>query len=155
MPGAHNTRSSGDRIGAASAEHVRPFVGRTRELDELGAAFADASDGHGAVLLVCGEPGIGKSRLMEVLAASARADGWSVLVGRCWDGGGAPAYWPWVQVVRAAGGDFDALAPASEDATARPSRRSSVSSAADADAERFRCSRRWARSWARCRASSR
>ena len=138
MPGSAQTRSSGDRIGAASTEHVRPFVGRTRELDELGAAFADASDGHGAVLLVCGEPGIGKSRLMEVLAASARADGWSVLVGRCWDGGGAPAYWPWVQVVRAAGADFDALAPAGEEATARPPRRSSVSSAADADAERFR-----------------
>ena len=120
------------------AEQARPFVGRTRELDELGAAFADASDGHGAVFLVCGEPGIGKSRLMEVLAASARADGWPVLVGRCWDGGGAPAYWPWVQVVRAAGGDFDALASASEDATAHSHRRSSVSSAADADAERFR-----------------
>ena len=75
---------------------------------------------------------------MEVLAASARADGWSVLLGRCWDGGGAPAYWPWVQVVRAAGGDFDALAPANDDATTRSPRRSSVSSAADPDAERFR-----------------
>ena len=128
----------GDGVGAGTAEQVRPFVGRTRELDELSAAFADAGDGHGAVLLVCGEPGIGKSRLMEVLAASARADGWSVLVGRCWDGGGAPAYWPWVQVVRAAGGDFDALAPANEDANAHPPRRSSVSSAVDPDAERFR-----------------
>ncbi len=138
MPGPTRTRPVGEGIGAGTSEQVRPFVGRTRELDELGAAFADASDGHGAVFLVCGEPGIGKSRLMEVLATSARADGWRVLVGRCWDGGGAPAYWPWVQVVRAAGGDFDALAPASDDAAARPSRRSSVSSAVDPDAERFR-----------------
>ena len=131
-------RRSSEGIGARTAEHVRPFVGRIRELDELGAAFADASDGHGAVFLVCGEPGIGKSRMMEVLAASARADGWTVLVGRCWDGGGAPAYWPWVQVVRAAGGDFDALSPAGDTAAALSARRSSVSSAADADAERFR-----------------
>jgi hypothetical protein len=32
-----------------------------------------------------------------------------VLTGRCWDRGGAPAYWPWVQIVRAAGGDLDKL----------------------------------------------
>ena len=128
-------RSGGEGVGAGTAEHVRPFVGRARELDELGAAFAEASDGHGAVFLICGEPGIGKSRLMEVLAASARADGWQVLVGRCWDGGGAPAYWPWVQVVRAAGGDFGTLTRAGEDTAPR---RSSVSPAVDPEAERFR-----------------
>ena len=48
-----------------------------------------------------GEPGIGKSRLAEELAARARARGARVLVGRCWEAGGAPAYWPWVQALRA------------------------------------------------------
>src|SRR4029453_13645516 len=36
--------------------------------------------------------------------------GGGVRTGRCWEGGGAPAYWPWIQVVRAAGGEFDGLA---------------------------------------------
>jgi predicted ATPase len=53
------------------------------------------------VFLVAGEPGIGKSRLAEELIAEARARGARVLVGRCWEAGGAPAYWPWVQSVRA------------------------------------------------------
>ncbi|MBA3728367.1 MAG: AAA family ATPase, partial [Actinobacteria bacterium] len=46
------------------------------------------------------EPGIGKSRLAEELAAEARARGGRVLWGRCWEAGGAPPYWPWVQSLR-------------------------------------------------------
>ena len=53
--------------------------------------------GRGGVFLLVGEPGIGKSRLAEELAARARSRGARVLVGRCWEAGGAPAYWPWVQ----------------------------------------------------------
>ena len=45
-------------------------------------------------------PGIGKSRLAEERIAHARARGARVLVGRCWEAGGAPAYWPWVQSLR-------------------------------------------------------
>ena len=51
--------------------------------------------------MLVGEPGIGKTRLAEVFAAECRALGALVLAGRCWDAGGAPAWWPWVQVVRA------------------------------------------------------
>jgi tetratricopeptide (TPR) repeat protein len=97
-------------VSPATKDRTRPFVGRERELDELRAALADAEAGRGGVFLLGGEPGIGKSRLMEVVAIQAQALGWTVLTGRCWDGGGAPAYWPWVQVVRAAGGDLDQLA---------------------------------------------
>jgi predicted ATPase/DNA-binding NarL/FixJ family response regulator len=50
---------------------------------------------------VGGEPGIGKTRLAEELAAQATACGALVLWGRCWEGEGAPAFWPWVKVVRA------------------------------------------------------
>jgi DNA-binding CsgD family transcriptional regulator len=53
------------------------------------------------VVLLAGEPGIGKTRLAEELAAQATARGALVLWGRCWEGEGAPAYWPWVQIVRA------------------------------------------------------
>src|SRR5919106_1338368 len=46
------------------------------------------------------ELGIGKSRLVDELATRARAQDAQVLVGRCWEAGGAPAYWPWVQALR-------------------------------------------------------
>lgn len=77
-------------------------------------ALGDAAEGRGALVAVTGDPGIGKSRLLQELAHEA-AD-WQVLTGRCWEEGGAPAYWPWIQVVRAAGGDFEALAAAPADA---------------------------------------
>ena len=77
------------------------FVGRERELAELVRALDDAVAGRGRLFLLVGEPGIGKSRLAEELIADARARGARVLVGRCWEAGGAPAYWPWVQALRA------------------------------------------------------
>ena len=55
---------------------------------------------RGRLMLLAGEPGIGKSRLTEELVAHARTLRASVLIGRCWEGGGAPAYWPWVQSLR-------------------------------------------------------
>jgi predicted ATPase len=87
-------------VGTANA---RPFVGRAQELQQLTWALDASRSGHGSLVLVSGEPGIGKSRLIEELADAARARGCRVLTGRCWDGGGAPAYWPWVQIVRSAG----------------------------------------------------
>jgi tetratricopeptide (TPR) repeat protein len=77
------------------------FVGREPELAELASGLEDALAGRGRLFLLVGEPGIGKSRLAEELARRARASGARVLVGRCWEAGGAPAYWPWVQSLRA------------------------------------------------------
>jgi DNA-binding SARP family transcriptional activator len=77
------------------------FVGRSGELQTLLGALRDARAGRGAVLLIAGEPGIGKSRLADEVAARARDDGMQVLRGRCWEAGGASAYWPWVQILRA------------------------------------------------------
>lgn len=54
----------------------------------------------GDSFLISGEPGIGKSRLTDELAKHAKDRGARVLVGRCWEAGGAPAYWPWVQALR-------------------------------------------------------
>lgn len=76
------------------------FVGRKQELDELVEALEEALDGHGRLILVTGEPGIGKSRLADELIRRARDRQADVLVGRCWEAGGAPAYWPWVQSLR-------------------------------------------------------
>jgi DNA-binding CsgD family transcriptional regulator len=77
-----------------------PFVGRAGELAALTADLDAAVGGQGGVVLVAGEPGIGKTRLSEELAARAAARGAVVLWGRCWEGPGAPSFWPWVQVVR-------------------------------------------------------
>ena len=74
------------------------FVGRERELHALLEALEDAASGRGRLVLIGGEPGIGKSRLVEELAW--RAEGAEVHWGRCWEAGGAPSYWPWVQAVR-------------------------------------------------------
>ena len=77
-----------------------PFVGRERELADLVAGLEDAIAGRGRLFLLVGEPGIGKSRLADELIAHAKARGARVLVGRCWEAGGAPVYWPWLQSLR-------------------------------------------------------
>src|SRR5262249_17004620 len=84
----------GEEISAGS------FVGRRTELDTLRTALDDAIRGQGRFLLIAGEPGIGKSRLAEEGLRIAHQRGVRVLVGRCWEAGGAPAYWPWVQALR-------------------------------------------------------
>ncbi len=62
-------------------------------------------------LLVAGEPGIGKSRMVEDLSAIAESAGFRVLVGRCHEGEYAPALWPWLGVVRALAGGADQVEP--------------------------------------------
>jgi DNA-binding SARP family transcriptional activator len=93
---------------ATEAEPGRVFVGREAELGELGSGLEDAFAGRGRLFLLVGEPGIGKSRLTEEVVAQARNRGSRVLVGRCWEAGGAPAYWPWVQALRTYVRDADA-----------------------------------------------
>ena len=93
---AASRRSAEDSTVDAAA----PFVGRDRELTLLVGAFEDAASGRGRVVLVSGEPGIGKTRLCDELASIAREHDTPVAWGRCWEAGGAPPYWPWVQVLR-------------------------------------------------------
>jgi predicted ATPase/DNA-binding CsgD family transcriptional regulator len=59
------------------------FVGRDKELAALDGALAEAERGEGAVVLISGESGIGKSRLIAEFSATARARGATVLVGEC------------------------------------------------------------------------
>src|SRR5262249_34088698 len=75
------------------------LVGREKELGELCAALNETSE-RGRVFLISGEPGIGKTRLADELAAQARSRGFRVVWGRCWEEGGTPAYWPFIQIVR-------------------------------------------------------
>jgi tetratricopeptide (TPR) repeat protein len=77
------------------------YVGRSDERGQLRAHLEHAAAGNGSLILLSGEPGIGKTRTCEQLATEAQPLGMQVLWGRCWEAGGAPAYWPWVQILRA------------------------------------------------------
>lgn len=78
-----------------------PFVGRADVLASLAAALARAAGGHGSLVLLAGEAGVGKTRLTDVLVRRAEAHGFEVLVGRCLEADGAPPFWPWLQILRA------------------------------------------------------
>ncbi len=84
------------------------FVGRARELGELRASLEEALAGRGALALLVGEPGIGKTRTAEEFVTYARLRNAQVLWGHCYEGEGAPAYWPWVQVLRSYAKERDA-----------------------------------------------
>src|SRR5262249_54817944 len=70
------------------------------ELDELRGALEEALSGRGRLVMLVGEPGIGKTRTAEEFATYARLRKAQVLWGRCYEGEGAPAFWPWVQAIR-------------------------------------------------------
>lgn len=99
----------------------RVLVGREREIATARAVLDRAMSGDGQLLLIGGDPGIGKSRLAEELAGEAVDRGALVAWGRCWEAGGAPPYWPWTEafnaLVRHVGSDaaHTALADAAAD----------------------------------------
>jgi tetratricopeptide (TPR) repeat protein len=78
----------------------RVFVGRDHEIGDVSAAFDDALAGRGALFLLVGGAGIGKTRLADELGERARRRGLVPYWGRCWETGGAPVYWPWIQILR-------------------------------------------------------
>ncbi|HUP18305.1 MAG TPA: AAA family ATPase [Acidimicrobiia bacterium] len=84
-----------------SARTPGSLIGRRMELDRLLRGLEDALRWQGRLFLIGGEPGIGKSRISDEVANRASAQGLTVLWGKCWEGGGAPAYWPWMQCLRA------------------------------------------------------
>ncbi|NIQ91922.1 MAG: serine/threonine-protein kinase PknK, partial [Deltaproteobacteria bacterium] len=77
------------------------LVGRARELAEARALWRKAAAGEGGMLLVSGEPGIGKTRLVRELCTEVQVAGDRVLVGECYAEGGAP-YAPFAQILRRA-----------------------------------------------------
>src|SRR2546422_2616537 len=95
-------RSAEPRSARVSSSRTDvPFVGREGELGALRACLADAGRGRGRVLLVGGEPGIGKTRFVEAAVGEARTLGFAVALGACDPYAGTPEYWPWRQVHRA------------------------------------------------------
>jgi DNA-binding CsgD family transcriptional regulator/tetratricopeptide (TPR) repeat protein len=88
-------------VTSASVARIRtPFVGRSRQLDLLGDALALAGTGSGQVVGIMGEPGIGKSRLLDEFVRSIDAAEVRVLHGRCVPYGENRPYLPILDVVR-------------------------------------------------------
>src|SRR5262245_60814 len=77
------------------------FVGREGELRLLESELADASAGRGRLVAIAGDPGIGKTRVMEEFIARAALPTGRVVWGPCPEHPGAPPYWPWQQAIRA------------------------------------------------------
>ena len=77
------------------------LIGRGREMAELTIAFERAMSGQGRMVMLAGEPGIGKTRLAGELAALAHERGAQVLWGGCYENGGfSLPYLPFVEVLR-------------------------------------------------------
>lgn len=76
------------------------LMGRDIALAGLRRAVDDAVAGRGRLELIVGEAGIGKTALATEVADYAVRRGMGLLWATCWDGDGAPPYWPWVQVLR-------------------------------------------------------
>ncbi|HLZ68813.1 MAG TPA: AAA family ATPase [Dehalococcoidia bacterium] len=76
------------------------LVGRSRERGALHQRLDAAAAGRGGVVLLAGEPGIGKTRLLTELAVEARGQGWDVLAGRAYEDEGLPPYLSFVEALR-------------------------------------------------------
>jgi DNA-binding CsgD family transcriptional regulator/tetratricopeptide (TPR) repeat protein len=76
------------------------FVGRQREMGKLKGVLEGALSGQGQLLMLVGEPGIGKTRTAQELAAYAETRDAQVLWGWCYEEEGAPPFWPWLQPIR-------------------------------------------------------
>jgi class 3 adenylate cyclase len=84
---------------AAARLGQTPFTGRTAELARLTHRLEDARGARGGVVLVMGEPGIGKTRALEEFAERVRAQGTLVLWGRCYEGEAGRPYGPFAEAI--------------------------------------------------------
>jgi class 3 adenylate cyclase/tetratricopeptide (TPR) repeat protein len=96
--GASTVRS---RLRAAAARGLTRFVGRDGEVDQLHQALERARTGHGQVVAVVGEPGVGKSRLYWEFTRSHRTHGWLIAEGSSVSYGKPTAFLPIIDLLRA------------------------------------------------------
>jgi DNA-binding SARP family transcriptional activator/DNA polymerase III delta prime subunit len=82
------------------------MLGREPERRAIAEALARAVNGQGTLLLFGGEPGIGKTTLLDEVARQA-AGSLPVHWGRCPETDGAPAFWPWIRLLRSITGELD------------------------------------------------
>ena len=76
-----------------------PYVGHESERAEARRVLDQAVAGQGGILLLGGEPGVGKTRFAEEVLLEARQRGCLALIGRCYEMEGTPPFIPWVEIV--------------------------------------------------------
>ncbi|RFU36623.1 transcriptional regulator, partial [Actinomadura logoneensis] len=124
---------------ARSSPTVRaPFVGRKAQLSALVTAADEAAADGTRIALVTGEAGLGKSTLLDHLAARLDRDGWLVAAGRCPEIDSAPPAWAWAEALRAVAA---ARSPGRFAADLAPLLTDTGPADADATAGRFRLRR--------------
>ena len=89
------------RLQAFAARGLTPFVGRQAELAALHQALEQAGAGHGQVVAVIGEPGVGKTRLFHEFAHASRTQGWLLLESNSTSYGKATPYLPVIDLLKA------------------------------------------------------
>jgi class 3 adenylate cyclase/tetratricopeptide (TPR) repeat protein len=88
------------RFQAAAARGLTRFVGRQTELEALRQTLTQAEAGHGQVVAIVGEAGVGKSRLVYEFTHSHRTPGWLILESASVSYGKATAYFPVVDLLK-------------------------------------------------------
>src|SRR5262245_35989136 len=89
------------RLQAFAARGLTPFVGRQAELTALYQALEQAGAGHGQVVAVIGEPGVGKTRLFHEFTHASRTQGWLLLASSSTSYGKATPYLPIIDLLKA------------------------------------------------------
>jgi DNA-binding SARP family transcriptional activator len=95
IPDGPHLRTAG-RAGARTG-----LIGRGPELDQLRHALGSALAGATGVVVVDGEPGVGKTRLLREMTGEAERRGALAVWGMCLEGNGTPSMWPWMRLVGA------------------------------------------------------
>src|SRR5919106_4294674 len=93
-------RLVGERSERRPISRKRALIGRERELETIAKSIERAQSGWGEVIVVTGEPGVGKSRLTEAGHRLAEAEGFRWLQTRCLSYGAGIAYWPYADLLR-------------------------------------------------------
>jgi class 3 adenylate cyclase/tetratricopeptide (TPR) repeat protein len=101
LAGGQSVRS---RLHAAVGRDLSPFVGRDSEMEQLRRALESARAGHGQVVSLVGEPGVGKTRLVYEFTSSLRSQEWLILESRAFSYLAATPYLPVIDLLR---GYFD------------------------------------------------
>jgi len=103
-------------VGSYSAQLTCPvFIGRTAERDTLSNLLEQTHSGTGWVALICGEAGVGKSRLVTEVKTSAASQGYALLQGNCFQADVAFPYAPFLDLFRSRFADIFLLAKGQEE----------------------------------------
>ena len=94
------TGSARTRLQAAAARGLTKFVGRSAEITQMFAALERSHAGHGQIVALVGEPGVGKSRLVWEFSHSHRTQGWLILESASVSYGRASAYRPVIDLLK-------------------------------------------------------